>query len=181
MVLERELLPGEYAALGFLAEEPMHGYELARRWAASPLTEVAPAEQSVIYGYLRNLERRALLGWSDVQVGKRPPRRIYELNEDGWSVLRAWLHAPVERMREVRLDLLLKLYFLEQLDPHAVAPLVARQVEVCRRYVDESEQRLAAREGFERLVAGARVSAGRATLAWLLTHLAGDERQRRVS
>lgn len=181
MAFERGLLPGEYAALGFIAEEPLHGYELARRWASSPLSRVCAAEQSVIYGYLRNLERRALLDWEDLRVGNRPPRRIYELNEEGWSVLRAWLHAPVERMREVRLDLLLKLYFLERLDPHAIPALVERQVAVCRRYVEREERRLAESEGFDRVVGQSRLSAGRATLSWLANYLPPEPRDRRVA
>jgi DNA-binding PadR family transcriptional regulator len=175
MTLERDLFPGEYAALAFLADEPAHGYELARSWAASPIAEVCPVEQSVVYGYLRNLERRALLDWSDVRVGNRPPRRIYEVNEDGWSLLRAWLHAPVERMREVRLDLLLKLYFLERIDARAVPRLVAEQIAVCERYVEFERTRLNAAEGFERLLSESRLTAGEATLAWLTAQLAGPK------
>ncbi len=182
MVVERDLLPGEYIALAFLADEPLHGYELARRWAASPVMQIAPAEPSVIYGYLRNLERRALLDWNDLKVGNRPPRRVYEVNEDGWSMLRAWLHAPVERMREVRLDLLLKVYFLQQLDPHSVTTLIERQVRACERYVEAEQARFEECEGFERFVAESRLTAGRATLTWLSTHLpSGRVEQRDAS
>lgn len=180
-MLERELFPGEYSALGLLAEEPLHGYELARRWAVSPIARIAPAEQSVVYGYLRNLEARALLEWEDVRVGKRPPRRIYALNEDGWSLLRAWLHTPVERMREVRLDLLLKLYFLERLDPRGIEPLLAEQVAICERYVEVERGALADVSGFERLIGESRVSAGEATLAWLSRHISRDPAHRRFA
>ena len=131
----------------------------------------------MIYGYLRNLERRALLDWSDLRVGKRPLRRVYEVNEDGWSVLRAWLHAPVERLREVRMDLLLKLYFLEQLDPLAVPRLIGAQVSVCHRYIEEEMRSVEESEGFERIVAESRLSAGRATLDWLSGYLSDAPNQ----
>lgn len=164
---DRELSLGEYVALGLLAMEPVHGYELARRWASNAVGEVMPAEQSVVYGYLRGLERQALVDWDEVKVGNRPPRRIYALNEDGWVALRGWLRTPVTRMRQVRLDLLLKWYLLEQVDPRAVPGLIAAQVAVCERYVAEANERLQQAEGFSQLVAESRLTAGEATLAWL--------------
>ena len=167
MADERDLLPGEYAALGLLADSPAHGYELARRWEASPLAEVIPTEQSVLYGYLRTLERRDLLEWEEVRVGNRPPRRIFTPSEAGWEVLRAWLRAPVRRMREVRMDLLLKIYLLRLLDPAGERRLLARQVEVCERYLEDARVRLDAAEGFERLVHESRTTAAEATLVWL--------------
>ena len=71
-----DLQTGEYAALAFLAIEAGHGYEVARRWDASPLALIAPADQSTVYTYLRGLERRGLVDWDEVRVGRRPPRRI---------------------------------------------------------------------------------------------------------
>jgi len=164
---DRELSLGEYVALGLLAMKPLHGYELARRWASGAVGEVMPAEQSVVYGYLRGLERQELVDWDEVKVGNRPPRRIYALNEDGWVALRGWLRTPVTRMRQVRLDLLLKWYLLEQVDPRAVPGLITAQLAVCKQYVAEANERLQEAEGFSRLVAESRLTVGEATLAWL--------------
>ncbi|MCK9487389.1 MAG: PadR family transcriptional regulator [Dehalococcoidia bacterium] len=167
MADERDLLPGEYTALGLLAHEAMHGYELARRWEASPLAEVLPAEQSVLYGYLRTLERRDLVEWEEVRVGNRPPRRIFSASEAGWEVLRPWLRAPVARLREVRADLLLKIYVLRLLDPASEARLLIRQVEACEAYLAQARAHLDAAEGFERLLWGSKTTAAEATIAWL--------------
>lgn len=180
MDTDRDLLPGEYAALGLLAVEPMHGYELHRRWQDSPIVEVLPVEQSVLYGYLRTLERRGLVDWEEHRVGNRPPRKILSPSEDGWTLLRAWLRAPVHRLREVRLDLLLKIYLVRLLDPRAEASLLARQVGVCERYVFDARTRLDASEGFAALVHQSRVSAAEATLAWLRT-VGHDGRDSRAS
>lgn len=168
--IDRPLLPGEYAVLGLLAVAPRHGYDLTRA-LASDLGAVCPVEQSLLYAYLRNLEGRGLLEWEEVRVGRRPVRRIYAPTEEGWVTLRAWMHAPVERMREVRQDLLLKIYFLRALDPTAEQPLLARQVEVCERYLNRETAALADAEGFSKLVAESRHSAALATIAWLRTHL----------
>jgi DNA-binding PadR family transcriptional regulator len=169
MDADRPLQPGEYAVLALLAMEPAHGYEVNRRWQESPLAEVLPAEQSVLYGYLRTLDRLGLLDWEERRVGNRPPRKVFALNEAGWERLRPWLRSPVERMREARVDLLLKLYFLDALDPHATGRLVAAQVEVCERYAEAERQRLHEASGFHRLIAQSRLSAAEATLAWLRT------------
>ncbi len=165
-----DLQPGEYAALAFLAIEAGHGYEVARRWDASPLALIAPADQSTVYTYLRGLERRALVDWDEVRVGRRPPRRIYAPNEDGWSVLRAWLKQPVTRMREVRHEFLLKWYFLREVDPAAERALIRAQAQVCRTYIDDARVQLETAEGFERLVWESRLTAAEGVLAWLDMH-----------
>src|SRR3546814_5027236 len=69
----------------------------------------------LLYGYLRTLDRRGLLDWEEHRVGNRPPRKIYSPSEAGWETLRAWLRLPVYRLREVRLDLLLKLHLVGQI------------------------------------------------------------------
>ncbi len=167
MVEPRALSLPEYVTLALLAVEPAHGYEVARRWAESPVATLLPADQAMVYGYLRRLEREQVLDWDEVRVGRRPPRRVYTVNEEGWPPLRAWLTRPVQRMREARLDLLLKIYFLESLDPASIPRLLREQVEVCRRYVANATASLDAAEGFERLLWDSKVTAGRATLEWL--------------
>ncbi|MDA1010319.1 MAG: PadR family transcriptional regulator [Chloroflexi bacterium] len=177
----RDLLPGEYAVLGLLAVEPAHGYEVNRRWQESPLSELLPVEQRVLYGYLRTLERRGLLDWEEHRVGNRPPRKVFALSEEGWEYLRPWLRSPVERMREVRLDLLLKLFLLEEIDPRGVPRLIADQVVVCRRYVEREESRLREAEGFDRLIAESRLSAASATLTWLSAHSPDEPARGRIA
>jgi len=167
---DRPLLPGEYAVLGLLALEPRHGYDLARVMAGD-LASVCPIEQSLLYAYLRNLEARGLVEWEEVRTGRRPPRKIYAPSEEGWAAFRAWVHLPVERMREVRQDLLLKIYFLRALDPTSVQRLLERQVAVCERYAGREAAARDAIEGFPRLVAESRLSAANATLSWLRAHL----------
>lgn len=168
---ERRLLPGEYAILGLLLVRPMHGYEMARFFERGDLAAVCPLEQSSLYTYLRNVERRGLVRWAETRVGQRPPRKTCELTPEGRQLVQEWLAAPVSRIREVRLDLLLKLYFLRQLDPAAEAVLVREQVAVCEQYAAS----LGAGEpasGFRRLVLESKRSAAEATLKWLRAYAA---------
>ena len=165
-VASRSLLPGEYAVLAVLAVEPMHGYDIACFLAADGLDAVCPVEQSTLYTYLHNVESRGLVTWSEARVGNRPPRKMFALTPEGESLIRAWLRRPVERMREVRLEFLLKLFFLNLTDPAAVEGLLARQIAVCEGYL--AQIRTGALESpFRRLVALSKASAAEATLTWL--------------
>lgn len=164
---DRALLPGEHATLGLLGLRPMHGYEMARLFADDDLVSVCPVEQSLLYTYLRNLEERGLVRWDERRVGNRPPRKLFELTASGREELDRWLKLPVGRIREIRIDFLLKVYFLHQTDEVAERALVADQIHVCERYQAELTRSLKSRTGFPRLIARSKLSAAAATLDWL--------------
>ena len=171
VVAERPLLAGEYASLGLLALRPMHGYEMACFFEESGLSQVCPVEQSTLYTYLRNIEARGLVRWSEEREGLRPPRKVYALTRDGDRVIDQWLRRPVTRMREVRAELLIKLFFLERLDEPAHRLLVRAQIEACEAYLAGLDQR-APVTAFGALVARSKRSAAEATIAWLRDYLA---------
>jgi PadR family transcriptional regulator AphA len=167
----RELLPGEYAVLAMLRLGPKHGYEIARCLQRDGLADVTRVEQNLLYAYLKKLDRRQLIAGQEVRDGAHPPRRIFHLTAEGESVVDGWLHRPVERLREVRLDFMLKIYFLHQLDPGGERQLLRAQVEACQAYVARIAARLpGCAAGFERLVLGSKLSAAEATLHWLIEH-----------
>lgn len=163
---DRALLPGEYAVLGLLLSGPMYGYEMARCFDRFELAEVCPIEQSMLYTYLRNVEGRGLVSWAEERVGNRPPRKIFELTPAGKEAVRAWLRQPVERIREVRLDLLLKLYFLHRHDPGGERALLEDQIAVCETYLTRQVERREESD-FARLVVRAKQTAAESTLSWL--------------
>lgn len=169
---DRSLSTGELAVLGILTKRPMHGYEMARYFDRDDLTEVCPIEQSMLYTHVRKVEERGLVSWSAERVGLRPPRKTYALTDTGRSVLEVWLNTPVERMRQVRKELLLKLYFLHELDPASEIDLVQRQIEVCEAYRARLADRIQGTEGFSKLVAMSKQSAADATLQWLQSYCA---------
>lgn len=165
----RTLLAGEYAVLGLLSLRPMHGYEMAFLLAEEGLSEVFPVEQSTLYTYLHNLERRGFVAWSEARAGNRPPRKTYALTPEGARLTGTWLREPVHRMREVRLEFLLKIYFLEQLDPPAAQTLLHRQVDACGEYIERLRGH-ATDTSFARLVMGSKRSAAEGTLRWLQSY-----------
>ena len=167
--VERPLLPGEYALLAMLLEGPMHGYEMARAFEAPELQLICPIEQSSLYTYLRNLEARGFVEWQEHRVGARPPRKTFELTPRGREEVERWLGCTVHRMREVRLDFLLKLFFLRRRDHGAAARLVEAQLRACEQYLDAVNATEPVSE-FHEVVLASRRSAAVATLDWLRTY-----------
>lgn len=163
---ERPLLAGEYAVLGLLLDGPMYGYEMARYFDRDELAEVCPIEQSMLYTYLRNVEARGMVAWVEERVGNRPPRKLFELTELGSEAIEQWLRQPVGRIREVRLEFLLKLYFLHRHDPDSERHLLDEQIAVCEAYVARQAARTPDTD-FARLVARAKQTGAESTLNWL--------------
>jgi DNA-binding PadR family transcriptional regulator len=172
----RPLLPGEYAVLGLLSLRPMHGYEMVAFLGDEGLDAVCPVEQSTLYTYLRNVESRGLVAWSEERVGLRPPRKTYQLTEDGRELIHAWLRRPVERMREVRVEFLLKLFFLDVTDRIALRQLLERQIAVCEEYLAQVGAHPSG-SPFRRLVAQSKSSAAEATLGWLKSYACELDRE----
>ena len=74
--------------LALLAEQPLHGYDLAREIAVRSAGALAPG-QGTLYPLLHRLERQGLLigAWEARQSG--PERRVYRLTAEGHTALAA--------------------------------------------------------------------------------------------
>jgi PadR family transcriptional regulator PadR len=74
-----------------LAEKQSHGYELIDQlesWGFDPEC----LDSSIIYRDLRDMEDMGLIESSwDEEDSKGPKRRVYQLREQGWEQLEAWL------------------------------------------------------------------------------------------
>ena len=79
--------------LQLIAEAPSYGYDLLVRLEALGFSHVDPG---MLYRSLRAMEQEGLVrsSWRDSQVG--PPRRMYELSDEGED----WLHAWAGSLRE---------------------------------------------------------------------------------
>jgi DNA-binding PadR family transcriptional regulator len=76
-----------FALLGLLADHPMTGYDLTRRFDRS-LANVWPASHSQIYPELARLSDGGLI--RQTASGSRG-KKIYEITPDGLDEIRAWL------------------------------------------------------------------------------------------
>jgi PadR family transcriptional regulator AphA len=159
----------EYAVLGIL-RRPIHGYQVAREMAGgSGLGLVCPLGMSNVYFLLGNLQGRGLVEVEGRQDDRYPPRVLLRTTAAGRRAFDAWLREPVTRLRQVRLDFLVKLFFLGQDDPTLARELVERQKAFCRRYLAEWRElsHSADPAGFDRLAIEAKIAVGEGTLRWL--------------
>ncbi|HEX2172795.1 MAG TPA: PadR family transcriptional regulator [Dehalococcoidia bacterium] len=160
----------DHAILGLLAVAPRHGYELAASFAAGgELAPVCTLGLSQLYALLHALEELGYVYSSTSPVSGGPPRKVFHVAYPGAVLFQRWLERPVDRIRQVRTDFLLKLYFSQRLADHDTVALLDRQIAASRAYLVEVEAAAATEppDSFEALVLSSRVNAAEATLAWL--------------
>ncbi len=120
----------EAAVLGLLVERPQHGFELAKAFERDNwLGEIFTTQRPVVYRALNTLERKGLLTEERKELSSHgPTRTVVRSTSEGRSAFHDWVAMPVRHLRDVRLELLVKLAFHEHLgiDVH---PFIAQQIE----------------------------------------------------
>ena len=105
------LLLGEWACLGLLYAEPSHGFALAAQ--LRPDAEVGriwSLSRPLTYRSLDQLVERGLVRPVGSEPGDSGPNRtILAATRTGRARLRTWIHTPVEHLRDLRSELLLKI------------------------------------------------------------------------
>jgi DNA-binding PadR family transcriptional regulator len=116
----------EFAILGFLADAPLHGYELRRRVAA--LTgHIRPIADGTLYPTIKRMERA---GWlrRDVQAGQAAaPRHVLTLSPAGHAELLGQLRTPDELFITDENRWFTLLAFLHHLDDSAAQGAVLQR------------------------------------------------------
>jgi DNA-binding PadR family transcriptional regulator len=166
--------PLEQALLGFLMQEPAHGYALHRR-AEEELGRIWYMGMSNVYGTLKELEETGQVE-SSHEEGSYPPRTVYRITAEGRESFMAWVGEPVAAVRDMRVELLAKLYFFHTLGLQGREALLDAQEAWCRERLGQLEQRTAQdrQDEFEHIVSGFRRHRIAATLDWLQT-LRGEQ------
>lgn len=85
-----------------IGEKSAYGYDLLERLRAVGFNKVDPG---LLYRTLRAMEQEGLVrsNWADSEVG--PPRRTYELSEEGLDWLHAWAGSLRQTERTIGLFL----------------------------------------------------------------------------
>jgi len=165
---ERDLAPGEWAVLALLSERPAHGWAVASELGPEgELGSVWSLGRPLVYRSIDILHERSLIEPAGHEPGLRGPNRtIYRVTEAGAEAVRAWLHAPVDRVRDVRSLLLLKLIFADRVASDPTAMLQAQ-----RDSVSESlaalEERVRSSSGSEAILLRFRLETTRAVLRFV--------------
>src|SRR6266699_2365610 len=90
--------PAEYAILGLLEGQPMHGYEMFQQFQTGTLRQIVHLEMSQMYAFLKKLEQLKYIEAELESQGVRPPRKVFHLTASGRAaffdhvVLRSRIH-----------------------------------------------------------------------------------------
>jgi PadR family transcriptional regulator AphA len=105
-----QLSLGEHAVLAVVAEQPCHGWAVARELAPDGrLGRVWTLSRPLAYRALDQLAVRRLVRATGTESGEGPRRTIFAVTASGRRELDRWLATPVAHPRDVRTELLLKL------------------------------------------------------------------------
>ena len=162
----------EWAVLGLLAEAPTHGFAISKAMAPDgAVGQIWTMRRPLVY---RALDVLSELGFIRPRGSERssvgPRRTMLELTPAGRETFEAWLSEPVERVREARSLLLLKLMFLDRsgADPTA---LLHAQREAFELRVAALSDAVAAADGFDRTLLQWRLHSTQAAVDFIDTLL----------
>lgn len=106
----------EHAVLGLLAERPSHGFAIFKE--LKPGTEVGrvfTVRRPLVYRALDRLVESGLAESIHTEPGDAGPQRVvHSITAAGGARLAEWLTRPVEHVRDIRIEFLLKLALLER-------------------------------------------------------------------
>jgi PadR family transcriptional regulator, regulatory protein AphA len=161
----------EYILLGLLEQHSIHGYDLYKQITHfDAISLVWSIKQSQLYALLERLEAEGLLTSTLIQGESHPNRKQFQLTSVGRQTFYAWRSSPVQHEREIRQELLAKLYFALKVGPEIVLDLIEDQRAVCFEWLNQLHNDLmATTEGqvYERIVYQYRARQIQATLDWL--------------
>lgn len=153
--------------LGLVAEGPTHGFALARLVdARGTIGEVFYIPRPIVYRALDSLLAAGLVAVEGVQASHQGPQRTrYRITGTGRRAVGEWLNSPVDHVRDMRTEFLVKMILLERAGSDidtlvraqrdAIAPIVAALGEQVRA------------AGSERVVSAWRYATAQAALRFL--------------
>jgi DNA-binding PadR family transcriptional regulator len=166
--VKNELLPGEWAVLALLCEQPLHGYAIATLMAPEgAIGRVWALRRQMTYRTLESLEKLGLVVEDSIEKGAgAPTRRVLRATPDAQQRVAAWLEQPEEHVRDLRSMLLLKIHFLRRRGDSLSGLLQAQRGVLLRQERSLAERREGADE-LDRMLARWRWSMTDAALRFI--------------
>jgi DNA-binding PadR family transcriptional regulator len=166
----------EWLVLTILSQQPAHGFAVAQLTAAGgDIGRVWQIPKAVVYRSIGRLLDAGLIVPEGTEPGLGPQRTVYSAAADGREAADRWLHAPVEHVREIRSELLLKLALLDRAGEDPAALLRAQRA-VLEPIVEAIESRRARSAGFDSTLLAWRRASAVAALDFLDTIAPAESR-----
>jgi DNA-binding PadR family transcriptional regulator len=125
-----ELSLADWVVLALVAEGPTHGWPIVRTLrAGGEMGRVWTVARPIVYRSLATLtDRGHIEECGETTESRGPQRTIVRVTRQGRAGLRRWLETPVEHVRDVRTELLVKLALLSRAEQSSRL-LVERQID----------------------------------------------------
>lgn len=131
----------EWLVLAILGQQPAHGFAVAQLTARDgELGRVWHIPKAVIYRSIGRLVEAGLITSEGTEPGLGPQRTLYATTPAGRAAAQRWLHTPVDHVRDIRSQLLLKLALLDRAgdDPSGLLHRQREVLEPIVRAIDAS-------------------------------------------
>jgi PadR family transcriptional regulator AphA len=149
--MRKELAP-EWALLGLLTQEPMHGYELHRYFTdPSALGQVWHLGLSQMYKLLKELEGQGYLEVTVEEQNNYPARKVYHITPSGRAAFLQWMERPVSTARLIRVEFLAKLFLAQLLGSEIIERVIGTQLGACQAQLTRLQERMEGRRSLQRL------------------------------
>ena len=126
----------DYVLLGVLMVGPKHGYEI-RQFLDESLESKWHIGNSQLYALLKRLEEQRLVeSFLKVQA-KRPSKRIYSLTPEGKENFFGWIQRPVMHVRNIRIEFIIKLFFINRLALPTGGLVIQYQIEALTNILEK--------------------------------------------
>jgi len=137
----------DISLLGFLAIDPMHGYELHKQVTdLSGFGIVWNVKIGKLYAMLNRLEKDGYIQSTISREGNRPARNEFSITNKGKKTFEAWLISPVNRGRDFRIIFLLKLFFSLKKGIEQANKLIESQIETCYSWLSKKNTEIITKE-----------------------------------
>ncbi len=158
----------EYIVLGLIRRKPIHGYELLQHWnEPDGIGMVWRLKPGLLYAALEKLEQMGYLHSKLIAGSSFPDRKEYSITPAGEQAFLEWIKTPVAGARDFRQNFLVKLYFLQDVNPAAAADLFSKQKSICQSWLTSLEKQRDTSDSFKHQVFTFRVYQVQGILKWL--------------
>lgn len=124
-----ELSLTEWVVLALVSESPSHGFAIARELRPdSDLGRILTVHRPLVYRALDRLRETGLVEATATEPGDAGPNRtVLRATRKGNARLKRWFITPVDHVRELRIEFLIKLRLTERRDRDATALVEAQR------------------------------------------------------
>lgn len=122
----------EWVVLALVAESPTHGFAVARELQAdTDLGRILTVHRPLVYRALDRLRDAALVEQLATEPGDAGPNRtVMRATRSGRAALRRWFVTPVDHVRDLRIEFLIKLRLTERVGRDESVLVDAQRVEL---------------------------------------------------